>query len=78
MRTNLTNMMTIVALAITLNGCQSSSGFKFSKSRILDATMDPSKSSPASQSLAGSPNGLWEKAQTGSSSGVGSSCPTCG
>jgi hypothetical protein len=70
----------LVILALTVAGftsCQTS-GYKFQKSKLLDATMDPAKSSPASQSIASSPNNIWEKAQSGSGSGVGSSCPTCG
>ncbi len=70
--------LTIFSIAfVGFTSCQSS-GLKFQKSRILDATMDPSKTAPASQSLAGSASGLWEKDQTGAGSGVGSSCPTCG
>lgn len=68
----------LVLLGLAFTGCQTA-GFKFQKAKLLDATMDPAKSSSASQTLSGTPNGLWEKGQIGAgSSGVGSSCPTCG
>lgn len=75
-----TNVALVIAgiSALLSFGCQAT-GYKLQKAKLLDATMDPAKTSPASASLASLPQGLWEKApSSSSSSSVQSSCPTCG
>lgn len=50
----------------------------FNKSRILDATMDPSKTGVAVTRLQDQPANLWERANISGEGSVGGSCPTCG
>ena len=58
-------------------GCASQK-MNFNKARILDATMDPSKTGVAVSRLQDQPASLWEKAGGTSGTSIGGSCPTCG
>jgi hypothetical protein len=59
-------------------GACSTSKIAFNKKRLLDASMDPGKSSTTDALGFGSIYGVYEKSALGGSQGIGSSCPTCG
>lgn len=67
----------LLIAAELLSGCATTK-MGFNKSRILDATMDPSKTGVAVSRLQDQPASLWERANTSSGASVGGSCPTCG
>lgn len=73
-------LVTFMVLSMSIHSsCTSTSLAKIRKSSLLDATMDPAKSYPASHAGLMMPSGLWEKADLGNgTNGVGQSCPTCG
>jgi|GEM_PF-5091610 len=62
---------------VGLSGCNTSK-IAFNKKRLLDASMDPGKTTAADANGFGGVYGVYEKSAMGGSQGIGSSCPTCG
>jgi len=67
-----------ILFSLFIVGCQHAK-IKIRKSKLLDATMDPSKTMSPALSISAEPM-LWaEKANLSNGySALGSSCPTCG
>ncbi len=67
----------LLVAGFMVGGC-STSKIVFNKKRLLDASMDPGKTTAADGTGFGGVYGIYEKSAMGGSQGIGSSCPTCG
>ncbi len=70
--------MSLLIGVVFVSAACNTTAIRFRKAKLLDATMDPAKTTTAAESQNTEPFGWHERAATGSASSFGSSCPTCG